>query len=266
MKALTVDVEDYYSLVVRDKLGMEIPISSYVDRELRRLLELLSEMDVHATCFVVGKLARERPGLVREIVAHGHDVASHGYEHIRLSEMSPTAFARDLRTSIEVLQDVTGKPVTGHRAAAFSLGSEQGWAFDVMGESGIKFDSSVRMILPFDRKSGERLCQRAADTGIEEYPSIALGWRSCRVPLSGGGGLRLLPSLLTKLGSSIVQFAGHPRPLTYLHPYDLRIEKYEGGWPTDGWKEHARVMWFNRLQWFGRGRVEGRLRALFGSH
>ena len=262
MRTLTIDVEDYYSLVVRDVLGLEIAISSHVDNELRRLLDLLDELQVLATCFVVGKLARERPDLVREIRARDHDVASHGYEHIRLNEMSPKRFEEDLHLSIEVLQDVTGEAITGHRAAAFSLGPEQSWAFNIMRVKGIKYDSSVRMVLPFEREAAERLCKRALDCGIEEHPSFALGWRFFRVPLAGGGGLRLLPSVLTKLGSKIVESSGYPRPLTYLHPYDLRRERYEGGWPIRGCRDYARLMWFNKRQWLGRSRVESRLRAL----
>src|SRR5687768_5930557 len=103
MQAVTIDVEDYYSLIVRDTLGLTVPISGYVDLEMNRMLDLLDELEVKATCFVGGKLAKERPHIPRAIVARKHEVASHSFDHLRMQAHNPKTFREDLRASIQTL-------------------------------------------------------------------------------------------------------------------------------------------------------------------
>jgi polysaccharide deacetylase family protein (PEP-CTERM system associated) len=264
MNPLTIDVEDYYSLVVRDKLGVDIPVSHYVDGELQHLLDVLDELQVRTTCFVVGQLARQKPHLVQEIERRGHEIASHGYEHRRMDEFSPSSFSEDLKASLNILQDITGKPVSGYRAAAFSLSDRHDWAFPIMAELGIAFDSSVRIAWPFGIKRGRDLCEHAGRHGIQEYPSFGIGGYIITIPCSGGGALRLFPVFAIRALARLLEKVGCPYNSVYLHPYDLNAKKYGTTWPPARSEDVRRLARFNFLQFIGRNKVAARLEALCG--
>jgi polysaccharide deacetylase family protein (PEP-CTERM system associated) len=255
---ITIDVEDYRSLIIRDKLGISTPTSPYVDGEVENVLDFLDDLNIVATCFIVGRLAEERPHVVRSIADRGHDVASHSYAHMLMPSHTPHSFDEDLRMSINVLEDITGKPVRGFRAPAFSLGPQQEWAFEIMACNGIEYDSSVRLTWPFDREAGRRLIASAAACRIEEYPGLALGWRALRLPLGGGGGLRLVPEWVTRYGLNWARRSGYAVPV-YVHPYDL-TSKSPSNWPPASWKRRARLEWLNWMQHLGRSNVRKRLR------
>jgi polysaccharide deacetylase family protein (PEP-CTERM system associated) len=262
MEAFTIDIEDYYSLVVRDRLGIQVPVSTHVDGEVLRLLDFVDRLGVKATCFVVGKVAEERPHIVRELIARGHEIASHSYRHLLMHQLTPVAFAEDLRRSKEVLEQITGEKVRGFRAPAFSLREGQYWAFEIMAMHGIEYDSSVRLVWPGGRRPAKALIDLAARSGVKEYPGIALGWGRLRVPLAGGGGIRLIPEWITRLGLELVGKDGYSTP-TYIHPYDL-VENPEYDWPKADIRRRIRLAWFNFGQRRGRSKVEDRLSRLLG--
>lgn len=264
MKPVTADIEDFYSIAARDKLGINVPVHPGVAAETACLLDLLQELQVKATCFVVGRLGLEQPQVVRDILARGHEVASHGFDHIRIQRLTPQGFAADLRKSLLVLQNITGEPVVGFRAPAFSLRPEQAWAFRTMAEEGLVYDSSIRVVWPFGMRAAEVGVSNAAVYGIQEHPSFALGWRGLRVPLAGGGGLRALPHTVTRWAMLQIERVGFAVPV-YFHPYDLNLERYRG-WPESHWSKRWRLRWFELTQRFGRPHVAPRLRRLLAAH
>jgi peptidoglycan/xylan/chitin deacetylase (PgdA/CDA1 family) len=229
-----------------------------VDDEVNTVLDFLDELNVVATCFIVGRLAKERPHVAKSIADRGHEVASHSFEHVRMSRHDPKSFAEDLRASITVLEDVTGIRVKGFRAPAFSLGSEQVWAFQVMADNGIEYDSSVRLVWPFGSRAARALIAAATACGIEEHPGLALGCGALRVPLAGGGGLRLVPEWMNRLGMDWARKAGYAIPV-YVHPYDL-TSRSPAEWPSARWNRRARLEWLNWMQHRGRLNVRSRVR------
>ena len=142
----SIDVEDWFNL---SGTGAEPPpsewdgLESRLERNFRGLLELLAESNATATCFVVGYFAKRFPQLVREAVAAGHEIASHGYFHRLIYQMSAVEFCEDARATRELLEDVSGKPVRGFRAPAFSVTERTPWFFDKLVEAGYRYDSSV---------------------------------------------------------------------------------------------------------------------------
>jgi polysaccharide deacetylase family protein (PEP-CTERM system associated) len=256
---VSVDVEDYFSLVVRDQMGLARPVSPNVEAQTDAVLDLLDELGVRATCFVVGYVAQEHPDLVRQIARRGHEVASHGFHHRAMQYLTPATFERDLRESIRVLSNITGTAVRGFRAPAFSLRAEHRWAFPIMAEAGLTYDSSVRLIWPAGASGVEMLIRTAAAAGIVEIPGLAVGIGPLGVPLGGGGGLRFLPVALSRWGAAAV--AGQRLVPLYLHPYDI------GPWPDYPWPRwpfigRLRVAAFNTLQRVGRRRIVAGLREL----
>ncbi len=146
MNALTVDVEDYFQV---SALAPVIARASWEQRECRvernveRLLDLFAGRGTRATFFTLGWIAERYPHLVKRIVAAGHELASHGYAHLRASEQSRGEFLQDVRRAKGLLEDLSGQPVQGYRAPSFSIGHGNPWAFDVLLESGYRYSSSV---------------------------------------------------------------------------------------------------------------------------
>ena len=143
--ALTVDVEDYYhahaleTFFTRDRWpGLE----RRVEARTQELLDLFDQRGVKATFFTLGTVAREFPRLIRDIVARGHELASHGLEHYRASDQDPPTFLEDVRAAKKALEDAGGVAVHGYRAASFSIDQGNWWAFDVLEEAGYRYSSS----------------------------------------------------------------------------------------------------------------------------
>jgi peptidoglycan/xylan/chitin deacetylase (PgdA/CDA1 family) len=108
--AFTVDAEDWPQLMC-SYLGHETSVSEQFARSIESTLDLLDERGIRATFFVVAPHAEQEPGVIQEIVARGHEVASHGVTHAKLPEFSPRKFRDDLKRSIDVLQQITGEEV-----------------------------------------------------------------------------------------------------------------------------------------------------------
>ncbi len=144
--ALTIDVEDYFHVSAFETVS---PPHTWNERECRveqntiKILRLLDETEVKATFFVLGWVAKRYPGLVRELLTGGHEVASHGYGHRRVYNMRRLEFREDVRRSKLLLEDITGEPVMGYRAPSYSISQDCLWAFDELCEAGYIYDSSV---------------------------------------------------------------------------------------------------------------------------
>ncbi|HEY3248025.1 MAG TPA: polysaccharide deacetylase family protein [bacterium] len=258
---MTLDVEDYMDADPWRARPAALPVSALVEEETHYVLDFLDELDVRATCFVVGRVADALPGLVRELAARGHEIATHGYHHVRMQFFSPAAFREDLRRAVGVLGDLTGAQVRGFRAPGFSLRAEHGWAFDVMAAQGIVYDSSVRLVWPGGGQSGEALLARAAAAGIREVPGYKFGFGRFAAPLAGGGGLRMLPQAITLWSIRRLNGRGIPVPI-YVHPYDMAVERPSGPWRrSTPWGRAAMVL-AHALQRTGRRRVAAHLRRV----
>ncbi|RYE78945.1 MAG: polysaccharide deacetylase family protein, partial [Oxalobacteraceae bacterium] len=97
--AMTIDVEDYFQVsafaphIARDQWDS---MDCRVERNVERILGLLAERDVKATFFTLGWIAERYPQVVRAIVDGGHELASHGYSHLRASDQSREEFRDDV--------------------------------------------------------------------------------------------------------------------------------------------------------------------------
>src|SRR5262245_30366693 len=144
VNALTIDVEDYFQVsalapfVSRDRWDT---MPCRVERNVDRLLELLGAHRAHATFFTLGWVARRYPSLVRKIVAGGHELASHVYGHLRVSDQTPEELADDIGSAKAILEDVGGAAVHGYRAPSFSISEGNLWAFDTIARAGYQYSS-----------------------------------------------------------------------------------------------------------------------------
>lgn len=220
----TIDVEDWYQ-------GIEIPMDQWngfeqrVEASMGRLLNLMAAHDVTATCFVLGKVAEEHPGLIRRIHEAGHEIATHGYSHARIYDLTPNRFRRELRRSIGLLQDLTGERVLGHRAPYFTITEESLWALDILAEEGIRYDSSIHPVLNWrygipdaDRTPATITTPRGYQ--LLEVPVSTFPLPKINLPVGGGAYLRIYPywfqrALLKRLEQRDEHIG------LYMHPWEV---------------------------------------------
>ena len=269
---LSVDLEDWHPLIYRKVAGGPLPPpTSNVLRQLDRLLGLLSDHDTKATFFALGSLAEHYPDVVRRVAAEGHEVASHGYDHLLVHTLSPEAFREDTRRSKALLEDLIGEPVRGYRAAEFSVRERALWALDVLAELGFAYDSSVFPIrhrrygiagfAPEPRRYG-----LGGGRSIVEFPLSTVAWGRSRLPVAGGGYFRYLPAGLLRRAVARANKAGEPF-VTYLHPYEFdsrRLDIFELLRPAS-WRERLGGLRFNVHQNIGRASMIEKVGTLIGA-
>lgn len=236
LNALTIDVEDYFQVnafvrhVRRDEWD-RYPLR--VGQNTARILELLDEYGIRATFFVLGWVAERVPGLVKEIHAKGHEIACHGYGHDLIYSIGPDAFRADIRRSKQILEDQCGQRVQGYRAPSYSVTGRSLWALDILIEEGFSYDSSIFPVyhdtygVP-DAPRFPHVISRPAGS-ISEFPlttyPLRLGKKEYRLPIAGGGYLRLFPAELIRRGiESINQQEKQPAVL-YFHPWEIDPEQ-----------------------------------------
>ena len=223
--ALTIDVEDYFQVsafapyIRRDEWDAR---ECRVERNVGRILELLSQRDIKATFFTLGWVAERYPQLVRAIVAGGHELASHGYGHERASDLSRDAFTQDVTRAKKMLEDLGGKPVLGYRAPSFSIGTANLWAFDVLADAGYSYSSSVYPIKHdhYGMPDSPRFAYRLAN-GLLEVPVTTLRMMNRNLPSSGGGYFRLLPYALSRWMLRKVNREDRESAVFYFHPWEI---------------------------------------------
>jgi polysaccharide deacetylase family protein (PEP-CTERM system associated) len=223
--ALTIDVEDYFQV---SALAPYIPrgqwdsIECRVERNVDRLLALLARHGTQATFFTLGWVAERYPQLVRNIVAQGHELASHGYGHERASDLTPQAFSQDIVRAKQVLEDIGGVPVQGYRAPSFSIGHGNLWAFDCLQQAGYRYSSSLYPIQHdhYGMPDAPRQAHVVRE-GLIEVPvsTWRLGQRN--MPTTGGGWFRLFPYPLSRWIIGRVNADNQAPAIFYCHPWEI---------------------------------------------
>lgn len=224
LNALTIDVEDWFHATY---LG--VPEEAWPDCEGRvlsntqRILDLLSGAGVRATFFVLGCVAESTPEIVRRIAEGGHEIACHSYRHRRVCRQTPAEFAADLQRSVEQISRVTGAPVSGYRAPAFSIDLDKSWVFDILADNGFLYDSSILPVrTPLYGAAGTpRFSYRIGDGRLLEIPLSTTQIGRWRFPIAGGVYLRLLPFRLISWAIRRLNQVDCRPAVIYLHPWEL---------------------------------------------
>lgn len=200
--------------------GAPLP-DSPLPRQTDELLELLDDLGIAATFFCVGAAAERFPELIRRIAAAGHEIGLHSYAHTPLDKLDRNGFAEDTARGKDVVEQALGKPVLGYRAPFFSITESTSWAFDVLGELGFAYDSSVlpapSPVYGFPSASPRPF---KLDNGLWEIPLPVVRRGPLALPVGGGTYLRLLPRRV--LGAALDRRVGRGEPFcVYIHPYDF---------------------------------------------
>ena len=227
VNAMTVDVEDYFQV---QALAPHFPKSLWdrqstrVERNTDRLLSMFADSGVKATFFTLGWVAERHKSLILRIVEGGHELASHGYDHTRADQQDPKSFRADVRRTKQILEDASGSRVRGYRAATFSIGKANLWAFEVLADEGYAYSSSIYPIHHdlYGMPGAPRFAFRPlANSQFVEVPISTLRWASRNFPCGGGGYFRLLPYACSKWSiGRLNRFEGQAS-IFYLHPWEL---------------------------------------------
>lgn len=230
--ALTIDVEDYFQVL---NLRAFCPVEDWDRFELRcpaatrRLLDLLDEYSVKGTFFCLGWIAERAPDLIREIASRGHEVGSHGYDHRTLPELGEAGFAADLRKTQAILEPLAEQPVRAFRACTWSISHETPWALPALVRAGFLRDSSIHPVQHPDygmsrAELGPHLLEPVAGKPLFELPPLVGEFLGRRLPLGGGGYLRLLP--VRWISRALCRRERRREPsCIYLHPWELDPEQ-----------------------------------------
>jgi polysaccharide deacetylase family protein (PEP-CTERM system associated) len=259
--AMTVDVEDYFQVqaladaVDRDDWAAR---PSRVERNTNRILDLFGEHGIKATFFTLGWIAERHPSLVRRIVAESHELASHGWAHFHADQHSPEEFRADIRRTKSTLESIGGVAVNGYRAASFSIGRRNPWAFAVLEEEGYAYSSSIYPVrhdlygmpeaprFPFHPIAGHRF----REFPITSLPRLGRNW-----PCGGGGWFRLLPYAMSAAAIRAIHADDRRACIFYFHPWEI-----DPGQPRQaGLSLKSRFRHYANL-----GRMEGKLERLLG--
>ena len=243
--AMTVDVEDYFHVAA---LSEAISRSDWdrleyrAEKNTQRLLRIFADRGITATFFVLGWVARRSPGLVREIQAAGHEIASHGMSHKLVYNQAQGEFAAETRDAKALLEDICGRSIDGYRASTYSITRKSLWALDVLCDLGFKYDSSIFPInhdlygIP-DAPVAPGLMRAPNGSSIVEFPMSTAKMVGVRVPVSGGGYFRLLPYWVTRAGLRQLNIDQQRPFVFYLHP-----------WEIDPGQPRVAARWFSRFR------------------
>lgn len=229
MNALTVDVEDYFQV---SALAPLIDRTSWearecrIERNVERLLALFAERHARATFFTLGWVAERYPRLIKTIVAGGHELASHGYGHLRASEQSRDEFHQDVRRAKLLLEDLGGTPVQGYRAPSFSIGHSNPWAFDVLLENGYRYSSSIYPVKHdhYGMPDAPRFPYQPRP-GLTEIPVTTTRLLGRNLPAGGGGYFRLAPYGVSRWALRRVNTVDGQPAIFYFHPWEIDPEQ-----------------------------------------
>jgi polysaccharide deacetylase family protein (PEP-CTERM system associated) len=227
VNAMTVDVEDYFqvqALTAHFPKSLWDTQSARVERNTDRVLSLFADFGVKATFFTLGWVAERYKSLILRIRKEGHELASHGYDHTRADQQDYKAFRDDIRRSKQILEDASGARVRGYRAATFSIGRGNLWAFEVLGDEGYVYSSSIYPIRHdnYGMPEAPRFPFRPlANSNFVEVPISTLRLASRNFPCGGGGYFRLLPYVCSKWSISLLNLHEDRPSVFYLHPWEL---------------------------------------------
>lgn len=225
VNALTIDVEDYFQV---SAFAGHIPRSEWeqmdcrVERNVAVILEMLRKHDAKATFFTLGWIAERYPQIVRDIVAGGHELASHGYAHLRASEQTPEEFRSDIVRAKAILEDLGGVSIKGYRAPSFSIGTSNLWALDCIRDAGYLYSSSIYPVRHdhYGMPDAPRFSFKSVDRLIE-VPPTTLRLFERNWPAAGGGFFRLLPYAVSRWSLVRVNQVDAQPGMFYFHPWEI---------------------------------------------
>jgi polysaccharide deacetylase family protein (PEP-CTERM system associated) len=223
---MTVDVEDYFQVSAFESHVDKTQWQSWprrVEGNTHRIIDLFAARDVRGTFFMLGWVAERYPDLVKKIVSNGHEIASHGWEHVRVNTQTPRQFRADIERTRKLLQDISGGPVLGYRAASYSIGTRESWAWEELAEAGHRYSSSIVPIRHdlYGIPGAPRFAFEAITGRLLEIPITTVPLAGRNINCGGGGWFRLFPYRFSRWALSRVNEIDRQAGIFYFHPWEI---------------------------------------------
>nr|WP_324257487.1 XrtA system polysaccharide deacetylase [Cellvibrio fontiphilus] len=227
--AMTVDVEDYYHVAAFAKVikpGEWDNWPARVEQNTERLLQLFADHNIKITFFILGWVAEKYPQLVKSIHQQGHEIASHGFSHQLIYTQTPEVFRAETAKSKQILEDLTQTPITGYRAASYSITRKSLWALDILAELGFTWDSSIfptrhdNYGIPGSPEEPYRIIT-SSGASLVEFPLTTAKVLGQSIPAAGGGYFRQYPYALSKWLFERASLNQSKPQIFYLHPWEI---------------------------------------------
>lgn len=221
----SVDLEEWFHIC-----GVDGPLApdhwdqlpSRVDSTTRALLDILERAQVPAIWFAVGWVAERHPRLIEDVLAAGHEIGSHGYAHQRAYNLGPDRFRADVRASVGVLRDITGRRVTYFRAPEWSINHRSPFALGTLVEEGFTHDASMAPLKLVGDVNYPRYphTRHTSSGSIAELPPLVADRFGQVMPMGWGWGLRMSSPTRVRRTIDAANRSGMSAVLT-VHPWEI---------------------------------------------
>lgn len=229
--AMTIDVEDYFQV---SAFEAHIPRSAWdtlpcrIESNMSRILDLLDKKQIKATFFTLGWVAERYPRIIRRMVEGGHEVASHGWGHQRVTDLDWQRFEADIVRSKALLEDLSGQEVVGYRAPSFSINDQNLWALDCLAQAGYRYSSSIYPVQHdhYGMPDAPRFAYfPRGENGVLEIPATTVRLWGRNIPAAGGGYFRFWPYVLSKWFIAHLNNHESQAAIFYFHPWEIDAEQ-----------------------------------------
>lgn len=222
---ITIDLEDWYHCNLGENEVLK-KRESTVEKNTEEILRLLKENNAKATFFTLGIIGEEFPKLIKRIDQEGHEIASHGYGHELVYELTREQFRADIIKSKQILEKIISKPVIGYRAPSWSITEKNLWALEELKNNGFKYSSSIFPIKTFlygiptapNYPNYPEVNNQIID--ILEMPPGTANFIIKKLGFSGGFYFRFFPFFIIKNIIKRRNKKGIP-VICYLHPWEI---------------------------------------------
>lgn len=226
VNAMSIDVEEYFQVsAFANCIGPEDwdQYPSRVEKGVDVALRLFDEAGVRATFFVLGWVAERHESMIRRIATEGHEIASHGYAHAKVTTQTMSEFREDVVRTKGLLEDIGGQSVKGYRAPSFSIGASNLEALDILAETGHKYSSSIYPIRHdhYGMPEAPRFAFKPGSTDFLEIPMSTFDAFGRNFPCGGGGYFRLSPYSLFRWAVRRLNEKDGRSSIFYFHPWEL---------------------------------------------
>ena len=230
VNGLSIDVEEYFQVWAFNK---EMPRSvwdaqpSRVEASIDCALRVFADAGVNATFFTLGWIAERHAEMIRRIADAGHEIASHGYDHRKVTELSADEFRDDVIRAKSILEDVSGQQVTGYRAPSFSILDSNLWALDILEETGHLYSSSIFPISHdhYGMPDASRFPFKPGTGDLLEVPMSTVNVLGRNLPCAGGGYFRFAPYRYFRWAVRKINHEDGRPAVFYFHPWELDPEQ-----------------------------------------
>jgi peptidoglycan-N-acetylglucosamine deacetylase len=170
--SVTVDVDGLAGLACRPGGPWDGRLTSrseheFVWRGLERLVGVFERFAARATFYVPGVTIEQDPGVFRELVAAGHELAHHGYRHLPTHTLDPVAERDEIERGLQALKGVGGGG--GYRSPGWELTPV---TLALLTELGFRWDSSLMASdRPYRLESG--LVELPVEWRLDDVPYFA---------------------------------------------------------------------------------------------